>query len=395
MTDSVSTDLNAIEELLTRGVEEVIPYDELKTALLSGKRLRVKLGIDPTSSNIHIGRAVQLLKLRDFERLGHQIVLIIGDATGVIGDTSDKSSERPMLQSEAVTENAKTYFDQVGKVLDMTRIELRYNSEWLNALTYREIGEQADQFSVADFTARENIRRRLDEGTRVSLREVLYPLMQGYDSVAIEADVELGGTDQRFNLLSGRTLQQHYGQKPQSVLMTTLMEGLDGRKMSSSWGNTVNLTDTPEDMYGKIMSLHDALVERYFMTSTRVPLPEVETIMELHPRDAKMRLALEIVRIYHTDEAAQKAQDHFISTFSEGKIPDDIKVVNARVGELLGDVLLMNEIVASKTEFRRLVQEGAISNADTEERIIDPTFVMQESLTVRVGKRRFLQINVS
>lgn len=395
MTNSVSTDLNAIEELLTRGVEEVIPYDELKTALLSGKRLRVKLGIDPTSSNIHIGRAVQLLKLRDFERLGHQIVLIIGDATGVIGDTSDKSSERPMLQSEAVAENAKTYFDQIGKVLDMTRIELRYNSEWLNALTYREIGEQADQFSVADFTARENIRRRLDEGTRVSLREVLYPLMQGYDSVAIEADVELGGTDQRFNLLSGRTLQQHYGQKPQSVLMTTLVEGLDGRKMSSSWGNTVNLTDTPEDMYGKIMSLHDALVERYFTTSTRVPLPEVETIMELHPRDAKMRLALEIVRIYHTDEAAQKAQEHFTSTFSEGKIPDDIKVVNTRVGELLGDVLLMNQIVASKTEFRRLVQEGAISNADTEERITDPTFVMQESLTVRVGKRRFLQINVS
>lgn len=388
------SDEKAVDELLARGVEEVIPQDELRAALLSGRSLRVKLGIDPTSSSIHLGRAVQLLKLRDFQQLGHHIVLIIGDATGVIGDTSDKNSERPMLAPEQISENAKTYFDQLGKLLDMERVELRFNSQWLNALTYKEIGEQADQFSVAEFTARENIRRRLEAGTRVSLREMLYPLMQGYDSVAVNADVELGGTDQRFNLLAGRVLQQHYGQKPQAVLMTTLMEGLDGRKMSSSWGNTVNLTDAPEDMYGKIMSLHDALVERYLVTSTRVPLDEVEQIMELHPKEAKMRLAREIVALYHGAEAGSRAEAAFEGTFAEGGIPEAIKTADVPPGEPLGEALVREGVVASKTEFRRLVEEGAISNAETGERIADPTLAVTESLTLKVGKRRFIRLNV-
>jgi len=391
----ITTDEKVIDELLTRGVEEVIPKDELKRELLSGRQLRVKLGIDPTSPHIHIGRAVQLLKLRDFQKLGHQIVLIIGDTTGVIGDTSDKTSERPMLEEEQVKRNAQSYFDQVGRVLDMEHVETHYNSEWLNKLTYGEIGEQADCFSVADFIARENIRRRLDEGTRVSLREVIYPLMQGYDSVAIKADVELGGTDQRFNLLAGRTLQERYGQKPQSIMMTTLMEGLDGRKMSSSWGNTVNLTDAPNDMFGKVMSLHDALVERYFVTSTRVPLSEIEGIMELHPRDAKMRLASEIVKLYHSEGDAQRAQEHFIATFSEGNVPADVKTVTAARGASLADVLLEAEIVASKTEFRRLAEDGAITDAESGERLTNPAALLEGPVTLKVGKRRFLKVEIS
>lgn len=390
-----STDEKAIDELLTRGVEEVIPYDVLRDELLSGRQLRVKLGIDPTSPNLHIGRAIPLLKLRDFQRLGHQIVFIVGDFTAVIGDTSDKDTERPMLAREIIEANKKTYFDQAGKILDLSKTEVRYNSEWLESLTYREIGEHADLFSVSDFTARENISRRLASGKRVSLREVLYPLMQGYDSVAVRSDVEIGGTDQKFNLLAGRPLQEKFGQKPQSILMNPLIEGLDGRKMSSSWGNTINLLDAPSDMYGKIMRLHDDLVLRYFVTTTRVPLRDVGEVMKLHPKEAKMRLAREIVALYHGKEAAEAAEADFVSTFSQGGVPNEVPAVVVSAGTALVDALLQGGVVASKTEFRRLVEEGAIANAETGACINDPLYAPTGTLTVRVGKRRFLKISVS
>ena len=277
---AVDTNKEKINEILTRGVDEVIQKEDLENKLLSGKQLRIKLGIDPTSPNVHIGRSIPILKLRDFQELGHQIVLIVGDFTGIIGDTSDKESERPMLTQEEIDINKKKYFDQVGKLLDMDKVEFRYNTEWLEKLTYREIGEHADQFSVADFIARDNIKRRLDAGKRVSLREVLYPLMQGYDSVAIGADVEIGGTDQRFNLLAGRTLQPKFGQEAQNILMTTLINGTDGRKMSSSWGNTINLTTPAKEMYGKVMSVNDSELITYFTMCTRDPLEEVEVIQK-------------------------------------------------------------------------------------------------------------------
>jgi len=248
---TIDTNPKKIDEILTRGVSEVIDKENLKKRLLSGKRLCIKLGIDPTSPHIHIGRAVVLLKLKDFQDLGHKIVFIVGDSTGVIGDTSDKESERPMLSHKEVVQNAQSYIKQMGKVLNLKNVETHYNSEWLLKLNYNDIGAQADYFSVSDFIARENIKKRLHEGKRVSLREVLYPLMQGYDSVAIKADVELGGTDQRFNLLAGRKLQPHFNQTPQDILMVNLIMGTDGRKMSSSWGNTINITDEAEDMYGK------------------------------------------------------------------------------------------------------------------------------------------------
>lgn len=391
----ISVDPERIEELLSRGVSEVIAQQKLKEKLLSGKRLRVKLGIDPTSPNIHIGRAVPLLKLKDFQDLGHQIVLIIGDFTAVIGDTSDKDSERPMLAREVIEKNKQNYLQQAGKILDIKQIEFRYNSQWLEKLNYREIGEHADNFSVSDFIARENIAKRLKEGKRVSLREVLYPLMQGYDSVAINADVEIGGTDQKFNLLAGRVLQEKFGQEPQGILMNPLIEGIDGRKMSSSWGNVINLTDTPEDMYGKVMSMADAQVGTYFELCTRVPMNEVAHIKKgisegsQHPKDVKMRLAREIVALYHGKDLAQTAEEKFVSTFSKGEFPEDAPVFTVT------EVSNMREFVVkvtrgSNSEAMRLFEQKAIEN-ESGEKITDP-FMKPIPGKYRIGKRQFGKI---
>lgn len=384
-----------MDELLSRGVSEIIGKETLEANIKSGKKLRIKLGVDPTSPSVHLGRAIPLLKLRDFQKLGHKVVFIVGDFTGVIGDTSDKDSERPMLSQETIDENKKTYFAQVGKLIDLDQAEFRYNSEWLAPLTYKEIGEHADQFSVSDFIARENIKKRLDAGKRVSLREVLYPLMQGYDSVAVKADVELGGTDQRFNILAGRSLQEHYGQEPQAIMLNPLINGLDGRKMSSSWGNTITLDAEPADMYGKVMSLRDDLIATYFELCTRVPMQEVQEILQSHPKEAKMRLAREIVTMYHNADEAAKAEDQFTHTFSEGGIPSDIQEVRVQKDTLLIDILLKENIVASKTEWRRLVEDSAVTLPEKEnEKITDPNFIPSESLVVKVGKRRFLKIMI-
>ncbi len=385
-TPAVLTDEKAVDELLSRGVAEVIVKEKLREKLLSGKQLRVKLGIDPTSPDLHIGRTVPLLKLRDFQKLGHKIVFIVGDFTAVIGDTSDKDAERPMLTWEAIEQNQKSYFEQAGKILDLDQAELRYNSEWLGPLTYREIGEHADLFSVADFTARENIKRRLEQGKRVSLREVLYPLMQGYDSVAVEADVELGGTDQKFNLLAGRVMQEKLGQKPQDILMNPLIEGLDGRKMSSSWGNTIALTASPFDMYGKVMSMADAQVRTYFELCTRVPLEEVGEILKetFDPKEAKMRLAREIVALYHGENAAGEAEDDWVSTFSRGEVPKDVPTVpSGKLRDIVTDI--------STSELRRLVAQGAITSVVSGEKIESIDAVIAND-TLRIGKHRFLKV---
>lgn len=369
-----------IEELLTRGVAEVIDQKHLEEKLTSGKKLKIKLGIDPTSPNLHIGRAVPLWKLRAFQELGHQIVLIVGDFTGLIGDTSDKDAERPMLTEEQVNANMKTYFDQASKILDREKTETHYNSEWLSKLGFIEIARMASLFGLHEFESREVISRRLKEGKRIAIQELLYPLMQGYDSVAVKADVELGGTDQRFNLLAGRTIQPFYHQEPQDILMTELIEGTDGRKMSSSWGNVINITDGPNDMYGKVMSLKDELIKRYFELCTQIPLSEVEEIVAGHPKEAKMRLAFEITKIYHNEKTAKQAQDDFKETFSKGGIPKDIKTVKASKDTPLVETLLQEGLVSSKTEFNRLQKEGAIEEIG--------------SGVYRIGKHRFLRITV-
>lgn len=391
----IDTNPEKINELLTRGVDEVIHVDSLRKKLESGKQLRVKLGIDPTSANIHLGRSIPLLKLRDFQELGHQIVFIVGDFTGIIGDTSDKDSERPMLTTDAVNENKKTYFDQIAKILDMDKVEFRYNSEWLGKLTYGEIGEHADQFSVADFIARDNIRRRLDAGKRVSLREVLYPLMQGYDSVAVEADVEIGGTDQRFNLLAGRTLQEHFGQAPQDIITGPLINGVDGRKMSSSWGNTIILTAEPNDMYGKVMSMADSEILTYFTVCTRVPLAEVAEIEKAlaageNPRDLKMRLAREIVTLYHSAESAAAAEQVFIETFQKGGVPDDVEEITPN--PTYADALVAAGVVASKTELRRLLEAGGVRDAHSGEKFDTLPESVTDPLVLKIGKRRFVKL---
>ncbi|MFA6304642.1 MAG: tyrosine--tRNA ligase [Patescibacteria group bacterium] len=364
-----------IQELLTRGVDEVINLEHLKKRLLAGECLRIKLGIDPTSPNIHLGRSIPLLKLKDFQELGHQIVFIVGDFTGVIGDTSDKDSERPMLTSEVIKKNMKDYAKQAGKIIDLKKCEVHYNSKWLKKLTYDKIGEQADQFSVAEFIARDNIKKRLNEGKRVSLREVLYPLMQGYDSVMVKAGVELGGTDQRFNLLAGRKLQENAKpkQEAQDIIMTSLIEGLDGRKMSSSWGNVINLTDKPKDMLGKVMRVDDGLIIKYFILTTRIPMIEINSYEKqltsgTNPKIIKEKLGYEVVRMYYGEKIANKTLLDFNKKYRDKESPDDIeKLISENANETIIDYLVkegiigsQNKIIPSRSQFKRLIDAGAV-----------------------------------
>lgn len=383
-----------IQEVLTRGVEEIIVKEDLEKKLRSGKKLRIKLGIDPTSPNLHLGRSVTLLKLRDFQALGHKIVLIIGDFTGVVGDTSDKDSERPMLEQKIIKQNMKNYVSQAGKLIEIKKCEVRYNSEWLGKLNYAQIGAQADLFSVAEFITRENIKRRLDAGKRVSLREMIYPLMQGYDSVAIKADVEIGGTDQRFNLLAGRKMQPFYKQEPQNIITGPLVEGTDGRKMSSSWGNTINFNADPNEMFGKVMSIRDGLIIRYFTLVTRVPMKEVKKYEKEiraggNPRDYKLKLAYELVKFYHSEKEAKKAEDYFISTFSKKNIPQ--KSIQVKAGGLaISAALLKAKLCASKNEVTRLVKQGGVKLNN--KKISDPNIKVRKGDLIQKGKRHFVKI---
>jgi tyrosyl-tRNA synthetase len=384
-----------IRSILQRGVEEIIHKKHLEAALKGRKKLRVKLGIDPTSPNIHIGRAVVLWKLRAFQDLGHQVVFIVGDFTGQIGDTSDKEAERPMLSEAEIKKNMATYFEQAYKILDREKTEVHYNSSWLSKLGFAEIGHLANLFGLHEFEARENIAKRLKAGKRVSLRELLYPLMQGYDSVAVKADVELGGTDQRFNILAGRTIQQAYGMEPQDVLLMGLLEGTDGRKMSSSWGNVINLTDEPDVMFGKVMSISDELMDRYFTMATKTLWQHMEEIKKSYdnPRDQKLILAHAIVEQYHSAEEARKAHENFVSQFSKKELPTDIKEVKVKPGTYsVVDLLVQTKMVASKSEARRLISQGGvkINQKTTEDK---PLKIGQKNnITLQVGKRNFIKI---
>lgn len=389
-----------INELLSRGVAEVIGKEELLNKLQNAQKLRIKLGIDPTSPNLHIGRGVVLLKLRDFQKLGHRVIFIVGDFTGEIGDTSDKESERPTLSTKTVKRNMKNYLDQAGKLLDLSKVEVHYNSEWLEKPGYREICRQANAFSLAEIINREFIKKRLADGRRISLREVLYPLMQGYDSVMIKSDVELGGTDQRFNMLAGRALQELYGQKPQNIITMNLILGTDGRKMSSSWGNTINFTDVPNNMYGKVMSVSDDLIIPYFIHCTQHNLSaisEMETAMKsqtLNPRNAKMALAREIVALYHGTLKAKKAESAFISTFQKKEIPPDMPIyrISKSIVPLL-DLLTDTSFASSKSEARRLVEQRGVSVNDV---IINDIYhsiiIPSDGVVLKKGKRHFVRI---
>ena len=407
--NKIITDSKKIDEVLIRGVDEIIDKSHLKKKLMSGKKLRVKLGIDPTGPRLHIGRSIPLLKLRDFQELGHQIVFIIGDFTGLVGDTSDKTSERPMLDTKTVEKNMAGYVDQIKPILDVSKIEVRHNSEWLSKLKFIEIAEMANLFSVHEFIARENIKLRMDAGKRVVLREVLYPLMQGYDSVAVKADVELGGTDQRFNLLAGRAIQPLYKQEPQDIIMNPLVDGLDGKKMSTSQGNIVAMQDDPAEQYGKIMSVRDELILPYFEYLTRVPMKEIadhrrQLLSGHNPRDIKMVLAHTIVEMYHGKSLAKKAELSFITQFQKGEIPKDIPEVaipkslarksksKGPIAEDIPSLLLDLKLVSSKSEARRLIEQNAVHIDGALITDWQADVCLYDGMIIQVGKRKIVKI---
>jgi tyrosyl-tRNA synthetase len=389
-----------IKKLLTRGVEDVFVKESLEKKLRSGQTLRIKLGFDPTGAKIHIGRAIILRKLREFQDLGHTIVFLVGDFTAQVGDPSDKLEKRPMLGKEQIQENLKDYKNQVGKIINLDKAEFHYNSEWLGKLGFQEIAELAESFSVQQMIARRNFKDRIETGNEISVREFLYPLMQGYDSVALKADVEIGGFDQLFNVKAGRVVQKHYGMPEQDVLTTMMLEGTDGRKMSTSWGNVINIVDAPNDMFGKIMSLKDELIAKYFLLCTDLSEEDIAAIEEemkqgANPKDYKMRLASEIVTIYHGADAADEAQQNFENTFKKGGVPEDAPVINVKNGSSLGETLVIEKIVESKSEFSRLIKEGAISIVETEEKITDREYILTDDVNLRIGKKRFVKVKIA
>ena len=388
-----------IGDLLTRGVEGIHVREHLESALKAGRPLRVKHGIDPTGAKLHLGHAATLWKLREFQNLGHQVVIIIGDYTAQIGDPSDKLSKRPFLSEAQVAENMKSYQEQLGKILDLGKVEFRYNSEWLTRLSMRQLDELADIFTVQQMTERRNFHERIQKGEEISLRELHYPLYQGYDSVVVKADVEIGGTDQLFNLLAGRKIQEAYGQAPQDVMATSMLIGLDGDKMSKTAGNTVNIADTAQDMYGKIMSLRDELISDYFWLVGRVSQDKVEHVKKVlaegaNPRDIKMELARKVVALYHGNESAQSAEEYFVKTFQEKEIPTEMPLFKLGVESLeLVEILVQTKIASSKSEARRLITQGGIT-IDGEEKK-DPTEVISlpaQGAVLQKGKRVFLRV---
>lgn len=393
--DKIITDKAKIDELLSRGVEDALVKEELQKDLMSGRMLRIKLGIDPTGPKIHLGRAIPLRKLREFQKLGHQAVLVIGDFTAQIGDASDKTEKRPMLTRAQIDENIKDYKNQIGKIIDVTKTEFVYNNDWLSKLSFADVVKMSDCFSVQQMLARRNFKDRYEAGTEISLREFLYPMMQGYDSVAIQADVELGGYDQLFNLKAGRIMQEFYGQPKQHIIVGTMLEGTDGRKMSTSWGNVITVVDTPFDMFGRIMALRDELIVKYFTLCTDVSLSdikEIETSIEKgdNPRDHKMKLALDIVTMYHGEKEASLAKNSWIETFQKGGIPEDIQELAGENNKEIGDLLVENKVVSSKTDWRRLVEDNAV--ADIEGVLLTNPKEKIRNITLKIGKKRFVKI---
>lgn len=396
--DKIIVDEDKIDELLTRGVEDIIVKEEFRKDLLSGRQLRVKFGIDPTGPKIHLGRAIPLRKLRELQRLGHQAVVVIGDFTAQIGDASDKTEKRPMLLRAQIDENIKDYKNQLGKIIDINKTEFVYNNDWLSKLSFGDVVKMMDCFTVQQMLARRNFKDRYEAGKEISLREFLYPMMQGYDSVEIKADVELGGFDQLFNVKAGRTMQEYFGMGKQHIMVGTMLEGTDGRKMSTSWNNVITVVDEPFDMFGKLMSLRDELIIKYFTLCTDRSLAEIALIEKelengANPRDIKLRLATDIVTMYHSDKAAALAKNAWVETFSKGGVPDEVQEIRTTADRDIADVLIENGIVASKADWRRLVEDGAV--ADVHGTIITDPKTKAFDATLKIGKKRFARIVVS
>jgi tyrosyl-tRNA synthetase len=393
-------DTEKIEQLLSRNVEDVIEANHLRAALLSGKKLRVKFGIDPTGDKIHIGRAVAFWKLKEFQDLGHTIILIIGDFTAQVGDPSDKLEKRPFITAAQVKKNLKNYLPQIGKIIDLKKTEVRYNSEWLKKLNFQEISELAEVFTVQQMVERRNFKDRWDAHKEISVREFLYPLMQGYDSVAIKADVELGGNDQLFNLLAGRKIQERYKQKPQDVLINKMLLGTDGRKMSTSWGNVINIIDSADDQFGKVMSVRDDQIPNYFHLATDVPEKEIKKYVDGikggdNPKKVKEILAFEVVRRYHGEVKARAAAENFTKTFSRREIPDAIPTLKINSATILPvDLIVASGVFTSRSEARRLIEQGGFDVDNRPCREPQQPLVLKGGEVIKVGKKRFFKVVV-
>lgn len=400
---NIVTDKNKIEEVLTRGVHDLFTKEELVKKLSSGKPLIIKLGTDVTGSDLHLGHTVMHRKVRDFQDLGHSVVLIIGDYTVLVGDHSDKLDMRKERDAKDIEKDLKGYEDQFFMTVHKKGTKVLKNSTWLKKLSFGDVIGLAKQFSVAQLLDRETFLMRYKGGKTIGLDEFLYPLMQGYDSVAIGADIELGATDQTFNILAGRVLTQSMSKKGQQCGITMkLLLGSDGRPMGKSLENYIPLKSSPNDMYGKIMSIADSVMFDYFELITRIPMKEIELMKAKvasgeNPMQFKKILAHDIVSFYYGDDNAKKAAESFTSTFSKKEIPADAKKIKVKIGAPLVDVLIKNGFVASKSEFRRLVEEGAITFKGhiEEKKIIDPASLVSEPGALKIGKRRFLHIDIT
>ena len=390
--------------LIQQGAEEIIPEDELRDKLEQSRKnsqpLVVKLGCDPSRPDLHSGHAVALRKLRHFQDLGHQAVLVIGDFTAMIGDPSGRNKTRPQLTLEETKVNAESYIDQAKVILDIDSLQICYNSEWLNAMNFSDVVNLASKYTVARMMERDDFKKRFKSETAISIHEFLYPLAQAMDSVHLDADIELGGTDQKFNLLVGRDLQREHGQEEQVILTVPLIEGTDGvDKMSKSYDNHIGLTDTPEDMYGKTMSIPDTMIEKYFLLAADVDEAAMKRIHSqladnsVNPRDLKRELAKEIVTIYHSAETASVAEQHFDQIFINKDIPENLPEIKLYDDIALVDLIFTHNLVASKSEGRRLIKQGAVklNNRTCSDR--DQVINKGEAIVIKVGKRRFLKVS--
>ncbi len=378
-------------DLLTRSVADVVPRALAEQKLKNGEKLRIYWGIDPTGSKLHLGHAVPLRKFRQFQEAGHEVIFLIGSFTAMIGDPSGQDAMRAPLTREQVEENFRTYKAQASKIIDFGATKVVYNHEWLDPLTLKGIVGLASNFTVQQMLQRDMFQKRIKEGNPISLVEFLYPIMVGYDSVMLDVDCEMGGNDQLFNMLCGRTLQQALGKRDKFVLTVKLLEGTDGRKMSKTYGNCIYLTDEPGDMFGKVMSVRDDLMATYFECCTDVAMEEVKKILKGNPRDAKARLAREIVTLYHGADAATRAEESFNRVFKEKELPENIPEVTVKKGTPLLDVLTQEKLAPSKSEARRLIAQGGVKVNDT---VVQSTDAPAEQGIVKVGKRKFLRLTL-
>jgi tyrosyl-tRNA synthetase len=395
-------------ERLRRGCAEIISEEDLLARLREGRPLRVKLGLDPSAPDLHLGTAIVLRKLRQFQDLGHEAIIVIGDFTAMIGDPTGKKQARPMLSPQEVEANAQTYRDQYGLILDRERTRVVFNSQWLSAMGFADVIRLAARATVARILERDDFTTRLRSGVPIHLHELLYPLCQAYDSVALEADVELGGTDQKFNNLMGRELQREVGQAPQVVVLTPLLPGIDGvEKMSKSLGNAIGITEPPAEMFGKVMSVPDDLMPAYFEYATEVPMDEVRAITQgladgtVHPRDAKRRLARAVVEVWHGADAAAGAEAAFDRVFVERSLPEQIPEAlispdDAPGGRIrLTKLLVVTGLAESNAEARRLISQGGVTVEGARVHDVNAQVAVRGGLVVQVGRRRFVRVTLS